>query len=1500
MLHLYLRHFLPYSLNKLNFLLVGLITFSLCASLIAPLRQASAQNQCTIGCQATVPQTAEKNQPVPFAAETTTAGCTVAPAYEWEFGDGSARVTTQNTSHSFTLPGAYNWRLTTSAAQINTIAGGYGEMAPAKQAPFPSPTDIALDPKGRGFYVSVSSVHGNHVRFVNTSGADAVIGGMKIAAGTVQRLIGDGLSLEEKASGRNYDAGAPYGIAVSADGDFVYVLDSVGSSVHVYNASNETKSLCNITLEAGSATRLFPRDFNSLPRLGSSLRAIAIHPNTGEVYVTDATGGVNKVYKFSVCGDSLTVVAGNGTATRPDEAFVPGAATSIPLLQPSAIVFDLDGNLYLADSGHARVIKIDANGQTSLIAQFQFSFNRNPLPNGLAFVGNELYATLGNQQTIVRLSGQIPVIAGKESTGCDYTTDKCGDGGSALNAGFNMAGGTDQPPVVGIESDGKGLFVADQVNGERGRIRYVNLSPNSVIINDTGIASRAVDTVAGSGAQFPYENGLAISALLANPSGVAIDRNGNLFIADTLRGRLRFVNRGNAPVKIFADTSAEQTVQPGQMVSVNKDVGTAPESTMVNLASFENPQGLAITAQGLFVADSKKGPAILALQRRSGLIRFINTGSTAVTFFGNSSSPVVVAPGNIATIAGGGTDGNGNGNGAHALNARFIGPTDVGVSPVTGDIYIASVADQSVRKIDGQSGIVSSLAIPASGYTGLAFGKDGRLYIANESEGVVLRETAAGSGIFSPMNAESQRLVSPRDLAVDSDGNAYVTEVGNVIAPNPATGTRIARISPDGRVSTAAGQDGAGFDGDAGPALNAQINLQAPDFYVNLSGAALARMPATVGIVMGTDNELFFCDSNNSRIRHITGLNNHCSQSGVITITGDNPIPVLSTISPTSAVAGDPAFTLSVRGANFLPGSKIRWNGQERSTTYINSSRLTANIPASDLASAGQAEVTVFNPEPGGGVSTASSFTIAVRDNPLPVLLSLEPSMALAGSPEFTLTVKGDKFIPASVVRWAGMELPTSFVSDKELTVSVSAELLKKAATVQVNVFSPTPGGGTSLRLPFQIKPNSQPQLTGIDPNRLQANSLIGKSFEVTVTGESFLQTSTVLWNGAARPTRYVNSQQLVFSITNEDVLVPITIPVVVSNIESGGAISNALNFTITSAPTIRSISPNAVLAGSSTFTLRIFGSGFSAGNEVLVGGKARRTAYISFGELQALIEAEDIANAGVINIAVMGAPNGQLPRGVSNSVSLQVVNNSGGLASVSAASFNADSIAPESIVAAFGTGLATGIESASALPLPTTLAGTRVIVKDSQDVVRDAPLFFVSPTQINYLMPAGTASGLALVTVVSGGETSSSGYVQIAKVAPGIFTANSTGLGLVSGVALRVNGTGTPSFEPIVRYDSESQQFVPLPVDLGTASDQVYLVLFATGLRNRSDLSAVTVQIGGQVIPVTYAGEAPGLVGVDQINLGPLPRNLAGSGNLNLVVSVEGKMANTVQFTIK
>ncbi|MGH9847768.1 MAG: hypothetical protein ACREEM_54470 [Blastocatellia bacterium] len=240
-----------------------------------------------------------------------------------------------------------------------------------------------------------------------------------------------------------------------------------------------------------------------------------------------------------------------------------------------------------------------------------------------------------------------------------------------------------------------------------------------------------------------------------------------------------------------------------------------------------------------------------------------------------------------------------------------------------------------------------------------------------------------------------------------------------------------------------------------------------------------------------------------------------------------------------------------------------------------------------------------------------------------------------------------------------------------------------------------------------------------------------------------------------------------------------------------------------------------------------------------------------------------------------------------------------GALASVSAASFTGTMLAAESIASAFGAKLATTTQVAASLPLPTTLAGTTVRVRDGAGTERLAPLFFVSPGQINYLLPAGVAAGQAAVTATSGDGSISIGAIQAAAVAPGLFAANANGQGVAAAVALRVRGEAQ-TFEPVAQFDSAQNRFVPLPIDLGPEGDQVFLIPYGTGFRNRSALSAVSVKVGGTDVTVLFAGAAPGFVGLDQINLGPLPRSLAGRGEVDLVLTVDGKAANTAKIAIK
>ncbi|MEP7273241.1 MAG: kelch repeat-containing protein [Acidobacteriota bacterium] len=240
----------------------------------------------------------------------------------------------------------------------------------------------------------------------------------------------------------------------------------------------------------------------------------------------------------------------------------------------------------------------------------------------------------------------------------------------------------------------------------------------------------------------------------------------------------------------------------------------------------------------------------------------------------------------------------------------------------------------------------------------------------------------------------------------------------------------------------------------------------------------------------------------------------------------------------------------------------------------------------------------------------------------------------------------------------------------------------------------------------------------------------------------------------------------------------------------------------------------------------------------------------------------------------------------------------SGTLASVSAASFSSMRMASEGIAASFGTGLATASIGATTLPLPTSLAGTTVKVTDSAGTERLAPLFFVSPTQVNYQIPSKTVAGLATLTITSGDGTVSTGVAIVRAVAPSLFTANANGPGVAAAVALRVKADGSQNYESIAQYDAQNK-FISRPLDLGPETDQVYLILFGTGIRHRSSLSAVITTIGGTYAESSFAGPQGDFVGLDQVNV-LLPRSLIGRGEMDVLLTVEAQMANPVRLSIK
>jgi hypothetical protein len=155
-----------------------------------------------------------------------------------------------------------------------------------------------------------------------------------------------------------------------------------------------------------------------------------------------------------------------------------------------------------------------------------------------------------------------------------------------------------------------------------------------------------------------------------------------------------------------------------------------------------------------------------------------------------------------------------------------------------------------------------------------------------------------------------------------------------------------------------------------------------------------------------------------------------------------------------------------VTGTSFVSSSVVEWNGGARTTSFVSSTQLSAAITASDIAAVGTYSITVFNPSPGGGTSSAVSFTVG---NPVPVLTSISPTSAVAGQVAFSLTVTGTNFVSTSVVQFNGTALSTTFNSSTQLTASVPASDVTSVGTAQVTVFNSTPGGGTSNAISLSI-----------------------------------------------------------------------------------------------------------------------------------------------------------------------------------------------------------------------------------------------------------------------------------------------------------------------------------------------------------------------------------------------------------------------------------------------
>jgi hypothetical protein len=258
-----------------------------------------------------------------------------------------------------------------------------------------------------------------------------------------------------------------------------------------------------------------------------------------------------------------------------------------------------------------------------------------------------------------------------------------------------------------------------------------------------------------------------------------------------------------------------------------------------------------------------------------------------------------------------------------------------------------------------------------------------------------------------------------------------------------------------------------------------------------------------------------------------------------------------------------------------------------------------------------------------------------------------------------------------------------------------------------------------------------------------------------------------------------------------------------------------SLSFPPNPGPVITSLSKNIAVAGSGGFNLTVQGANFIESSLVYWNGTARTTTFVNSTQLTAAIPTIDLIAPGVAQVSVFTpAPGGGTTNPLAFTIAIP-------FAAVSAASFLPGPVAPGAIVAGFGSQLAVGTAVASTSPLPPLLLGTSVQVRDSLGASRQALLFFVSPTQVNFIIPELSAPGLATIDVNSGDGVASRGTVEIVPFALGIFSANSEGKGVAAANAVRVVGTNV-TFEDVAQFVDGA--WVPKCINLGPANESVFL----------------------------------------------------------------------------
>ncbi|WP_129206981.1 IPT/TIG domain-containing protein [Silvibacterium dinghuense] len=352
-----------------------------------------------------------------------------------------------------------------------------------------------------------------------------------------------------------------------------------------------------------------------------------------------------------------------------------------------------------------------------------------------------------------------------------------------------------------------------------------------------------------------------------------------------------------------------------------------------------------------------------------------------------------------------------------------------------------------------------------------------------------------------------------------------------------------------------------------------------------------------------------------------------------------NPKPSVTSISPSSVVAGSAAETLTITGTGFLSSSVVNFNSTALTTTYASATSLTASVPASLLVFDGSAAISVTNPAPGGGTSAVQSYSISV---PTPTVSSISPASVTAGAAA-TVTVSGSGFEGNSKVLWNGAVHATTYVNNSTLQVALTAADTANGGTSNLSVQNPgidptTPVGLTILA--------TTPTISGISPTSVTAGSA---AQTVYVGGSGFEGNATLQANGQALTISSQSTSQIIATLPASLMAKTGTVSFVVSNPGSPVISSNAGLMTVNAASTAGTItvSPSLVPAGSPDTTITVTtygGQSFYKDSAITWNGTALTTTYVGSGELTAVIPAASLAGFVNASIGVMSPESTTAP----------------------------------------------------------------------------------------------------------------------------------------------------------------------------------------------------------------------------------------------------------------